>query len=186
MINELEELLPEIQEDVSKTLREESFETWGSLIINKRKPHTYRVFKNFGEHRVCLHKFKPCDPKDCFLHPHPWPGAFLMLGGEYIHRIGYTPDLEQGDPIMLYEEFVRPYTIYQITNKQTWHSVQPTINSYTVMLNGEPWDEPHGKTRTTKGKDLDVMTNEELKNHLSSFWTLFRNYFDQMPSIWRA
>src|ERR1044072_4917851 len=72
---------------------------WDSLIINRRKPHTYRIFTNFeildydgtlNTYRVCLHKFDPCNTEEAFAHPHPWPGAFCILKGKYKMNIGYS------------------------------------------------------------------------------------------------
>jgi hypothetical protein len=146
MIEQLKELMPAILESIDN-------DDWDSLVINRRKPHTYRMFKNFGELRACLHVFDPCDPEDAFAHPHPWPGAFLILAGEYIHTVGYSLDLKS-PPTFLYREVVRPFTMYEITHKQTWHTVQPTQRTYTVMINGPAWD-GHSETRTTKGKDLE-------------------------------
>lgn len=168
MIQELQELLPEIHNRIRNY-------DWDSLVINRRKPHTYRAFMYLGNRRVCLHRFDPCEPEDCFLHPHPWPGAFLMLAGEYVHNIGYSPSLE-AKPLMLYKEIVRPYTAYEIANPQTWHSVQPLVTSYTIMLNGEPWEIQHSETRTTKGKDLDEMNQQQLDEHLNIFDSLLSRY----------
>ena len=168
MIQELHDLLPQIQARIRNY-------DWDSLVINKRKPHTYRAFMSLGERRVCLHRFDPCEPDECFRHPHPWPGSFLMLAGEYVHRIGYSTSLET-EPVMLYKEIVRPYTTYEITHRQTWHSVQPLQTSYTIMLNGEPWEVAHSDTRTTKGKDLESMDKEQLKNHLTLFDAMLTNY----------
>jgi len=170
-----------VHEDIKKSLENNDFDRWKSLKITKRKPHTFRVFTEYPNAaginiRVCLHKFERCGEHEPFWHPHPWPGSFLMLDGAYVHKIGYTPDLESGEPIQLCEELVRPYTMYSITNKQTWHCVQPLTTSYTIMINGEPWEDSHSHTRTTKGKDLETMADDELKVHLSIFDLLIRQY----------
>lgn len=169
MIQLLEKLLLKIKHDIIT-------EEWDSLIVNRRKPHTYRVFRQFGEHRVCLHRFDPCGPDDCLAHPHPWPGAFLMLKGEYVHKIGYSDSLGT-DPTFVFTEIVRPYSMYEIIHPQTWHSVQPLQTTYTIMINGSPWDAQHAATRTTKGKDLDRMSQEDLATHLKTFANLLDGYF---------
>ena len=56
---------------------------WDSLIINRRKPHTYRIFTQYADLRLCLHKFDMCDEGEAFSHPHPWPAAFMVLKGKY-------------------------------------------------------------------------------------------------------
>jgi hypothetical protein len=162
MIERLQELIPEILEALDKP------EEWDSLIINKRKPHTYRVFRQFGKERVCLHGFSPCTNEECFAHPHPWPGAFLMLKGSYIHRVGVSGDLQM-EPGLLYREIIRPYSTYEILDRRIWHSVQPLEWTETIMVNGEPWENPHANVRTTKGKDLERMTPDQVQEHFARF-----------------
>ena len=150
---------------------------WESLVINRRKPHTYRVFRNIDGYRVCLHRFEPCDDNEAFPHPHPWPGAFLLLEGEYVHTVGGSVDLKS-EPEYFLREIVRPYSTYEIINKQTWHRVQPIKTTYTVMINGEPWKESHSETRTTKGKDLESMERDDLVKHLNKFRVLLKEYLE--------
>ena len=100
-----------------------------------------------------------------------------MLSGEYVHKIGMSPTLD-AEPEFFYREIVRPYTIYEITNKKTWHSVQPLERSYTIMLNGPPWTDPHHETRTTRGKDLDQMKPQALSDHLDTFKQLLNDYLE--------
>lgn len=169
MIDTLLGLLPEIRKQTAHV------EEWDSLIITRRKPHTYRVFRRFGEYRVCLHRFEPCGPDECFAHPHPWPGAFLMLEGEYVHRVGYSNSLES-EPTFLFTERVRPYSAYEIVDRQTWHSIQPLKTTWTVMVNGAPWKIQHAETRTPKGKDLERMDQKMLREHLSVFSTRIGAY----------
>jgi hypothetical protein len=169
-MNRLEEMLPEIQECLQKP------DEWDSLIINRRRPFTWRAFRQFGENRVCVHMFEACEPHEAFAHPHPWPGAFLLLKGEYIHRVGYSKDRES-EPEFLFSERVRPYSMYEITNQLTWHSVQPLRETWTIMLNGKPWDDSHSQTRTTKGKDLESMNAEELQRHLRCGYHMLQGYF---------
>ncbi len=54
---------------------------WGSLVINRRKPFTYRAFTTWRGYRVCLHRFESCDEEEAVLHPHAWPGAFAIVQG---------------------------------------------------------------------------------------------------------
>lgn len=171
MIETLHELIPEIRKSLNNP------QDWDSLIVNRRKPWTYRVFRKFGDLRVCLHAFDPCSSDESFPHPHPWPGAFLMLKGSYIHQIGFSPDLVS-QPTFCFREIVRPFSTYEILDQRLWHSVQPLERTYTIMVNGDPWKDAHKEVRTTKGKDLDKMTQDELKEHLVEFDDLLSNYCD--------
>lgn len=151
---------------------------WTSLIVNRRKPWTYRASSNF-EHegrkfRVCLHRFEVCDEEESFLHPHPWPGAFAIIQGSYIMGVGYSKDrLSKPDEVV--KTVLAPGSRYAITNPLTWHSVTPLEECYTVMVNGEPWNTEtmaHSEVRTTKGKDLDQMSAQDLDAHFAAFWKL--------------
>ena len=178
MIETLQRLIPEIFHSLGDV------QGWDSLVINRRKPWTYRVFRQFGDYRVCLHAFDECMTEEAFAHPHPWPGAFLMLRGSYIHNIGFSPDL-QSQPTFHFKEIVRPYSTYEITDRRTWHTVQPLERTYTVMVNGKPWDDAHADVRTTKGKDLDKMQPDELREHLREFLVLLNRYMFTMPTFYQ-
>ena len=172
MLDQLLNIIPQVIDSLDS---KDGWKEWDSLIINRRKPHTYRMFRKFGDLRVCLHKFEPCEAEDAFAHPHPWPGAFLVLRGQYIQNIGYSESLES-DPVFFYKEVVRANTMYEIVNPKTWHSVQPLETTYTIMVNGEPWEEQHSQTRTTKGKDLEKMNNHDLIKHLLTFSCYLSQY----------
>ena len=184
MIDELQALLPEVHSCIRDSL-EKWEDQWDSLVINKRKPHTHRVHRMFGNRRVCLHRFSPCEDEDVFSHPHGWPAAFLVLKGEYIHTLGCSNTLSGDDahaePRFIYREVVRPYSMYEIVNPFTWHRVQPTETTYTIMMNGAEFEHKHEQTRTTKGKDLDKMEVHYLMNHLTMFDVLLTEYLRKHP-----
>ncbi len=146
---------------------------WDSLIVNRRKPHTYRVFTQIDEFRICLHKFDICDLQESFEHPHPWPGAFVVMEGSYQMKIGYSFDRES-DPVQVADFVMKKGSMYEITNPLTWHAVTPLETTYTIMINGPAWtsDVAHSKVRTTKGKDLEKMPLIELNEHLNKFIAL--------------
>lgn len=167
MINKLLELLPAIHNSLLDD------EEWDSLVINRRKPVTHRLFRQFGEYRVCLHEFTPCTKVESFPHPHPWPGAFLVLHGGYWQDIGLSED-RFTEPEFHYTELVKPGSMYEITDPMTWHRITPIQTTYTVMLNGEPFSNPHTEVRTTKGKDLDKIKGAELRLLKTGFRNLIR------------
>lgn len=164
MIQALKELIPKLEPMMYKT------DGWDSLIINRRKPHTYRAFRQLDNGmRLCIHRFEPCSNAEAFRHPHPWPGAFLVIGGRYVQHVWLAKDKDDKEPERVMEMALSRGALYEISKPMVWHSVQPLTTSWTIMLNGEPWDEPtrHSETRTTKGKDLDSMDIHQLGNHLS-------------------
>jgi len=149
---------------------------WDSLIVNRRKPTTYRVFRYRADGvRICLHKFDPCDQREAYPHPHPWPGAFALLQGAYRMWVGFTPDLESREPITVTETILTAGSRYEIIEPRTWHSVTPLEECWTVMVNGSPWrEQAHVRAPTTTGKDLDKMPPDELAAHLAKFRELIK------------
>lgn len=145
---------------------------WKSVIINKRKPHTYRVWTMLPDgNRVCLHRFDKCDETESFAHPHGWPAEFLVLEGRYLEQVWYT----QRKPIE-FHPYVTPvvesiYTAgswHRIDNSWTWHKITPlTDQVWTIMINEKPYSNPLDSVKTTAGKDLLQMTPIELEDHLS-------------------
>lgn len=159
-------------------------ERWDSLLINRRKPHTYRVFTEFKDPdpeynglRICLHKFDACATHEAFEHPHPWPGAFVILDGSYKMRFGQSVD-RFSKPIHMETIKLTKYSMYDITDPLTWHSVIPLRETYTIMVNDKPWsaDVAHTEVRTTKGKDLDKMPDQELREFLWHFQGLLKQW----------
>jgi len=153
---------------------------WDSLLINRRKPWTWRVFADLGDgYRVCLHRFEPCHTHEAFEHPHPWPGAFMLLSGAYKMRVLKSAD-RTSKPFPVAEFVLRAGSAYEITEPTTWHSVIPLETTYTVMVNGPPWpaDYAHVDVRTTKGKDLEKLSEEELAIHLADFRELVSAYLE--------
>ncbi len=166
-LNEVLKILPPLLDDKSK---------WDSLIVNRRKPWTYRVHTQLDDVRVCLHRFETCDEDESFFHPHPWPGAFLILSGGYLMGVGYSQSrIEKPERVMTLN--LSKWCSYEIVEPNTWHSVNPSGETYSVMVNGLPWGErAHKDVRTTKGKDLDKMSDVDLQAHLDKFKALVGEY----------
>lgn len=149
---------------------------WDSLLINKRKPHTYRIFTTLAipsypgvkSVRICLHKFDACSDSESFIHPHAWPAAFKVLKGGYRMKIGASETLFDC-PIEFHTFDLRAGSSYEMVRTNEWHSITPLEETYTVMVNGENYEKPHSEVRTTKGKDLDKMKLSEVCDTLRLF-----------------
>lgn len=150
---------------------------WESLVINKRNPHTYRVFTYWRQYRIALHKFDVINGDPAFDHPHPWPGAFAILKGAYRMRLGRSED-RFSLPVPVSDVVLGAGSSYEITDPLVWHSVTPLMPTYTIMLNGEPFDddEVHTQVRTTKGKDLEKLTDAKMTQHKNAFIRYIDNY----------
>jgi hypothetical protein len=175
MLGKLEQI---VKNDLPRFLA--STAGWDSLIINRRKPVTHRVFRQIGDMRLCLHHFEKCSPDEAFLHPHPWPAAFLVVDGSYWMDINWSLNRQDApqlvDPITggCFSKFLLTRgSCYEISSPLTWHSVTPANDGgvWTVMLNDAPWlpEVAHTQVRTTKGKDLDTMSENELALFLMNF-----------------
>ena len=155
-------------------------EVWDSLIVNRRKPFTYRVFTQLHDGiRICLHKFDSCFVDEAFDHPHPWEGAFIVLKGRYEMNVAYScGGREDNRPDNVAKFIMGKFSSYEITNPLTWHSVVPLETTWTVMINGKAWDEDfaHSAVRRTKGKDLDKMPQDDLADHLVKFRSLLEDF----------
>lgn len=169
MILELKNMLPVIKNLCSYE------DIWDSLIINRRKPHTTRVFTQLNEYRICLHRFEAASKSDCFAHPHGWPSAVLILDGAYWQEIGISKDLHS-EPEWIYEENLQDGSSYSISNNRVWHKVVPYRTTYTIMINGKPFEEQHDEVRTTKGKDLEKLDKNAKLAFLSKFETLITKF----------
>jgi hypothetical protein len=173
-IDKLNYSIPVVKNWIDDSLEFNSFRLWNSLIINRRKPHTYRVFAMLGDCRICLHRFEPCSEAEAFIHPHPWPAAFKILGGSYRQWVGRSNSLQDA-PDEVMDSVLHKDSMYEITDPLIWHSVEPLETSYTIMLNGPVWEVQHKETRTTKGKDLESMNEEDLRDHLKVFQALLKD-----------
>lgn len=172
MLDQLNDALKMLPELLTKV------DIWKSLIIDRRKPITHRVFTMIGDNRLCLHRFEQFDEtaEEAFFHPHPWPGAFKIIQGAYRMDVGHTDSrhddfFENGGYISCTMELTKG-SAYEIVEPLVWHRITPiTPVVYTIMMNGTPWskDEAHAKVRTTAGKDLKQMSPEQLKAHLDFF-----------------
>jgi len=162
-LNEILEKLPSLLDSA----------VWDSLIVNRRKPHTYRIWTKLGDLRVCLHKFDVCDTNESFFHPHPWPAAFKILQGKYYMRIGHSLT-QTSEPFEVAPFIMFQGSSYAITDPLTWHSVSPIETTFTVMVNDKPFENPHKEVRRTAGKDLEKMTDEEVKESLEYFRKLLK------------
>lgn len=165
-------------------------ERWDSLIVNLRKPHTYRVWTMEGDLRICLHRFELCDSEEAFAHPHPWPAAFKVLEGHYRQTIWTSATLDSDKGRRPVADMVAgPGFEYSIESPLTWHNVQPIevdghkshravgifpTSAFSVMVNSAPWPKGgmHVQAPTTAGKDLDRMSQGDLENHLGVFGEL--------------
>jgi hypothetical protein len=114
---------------------------WQSLDIDYHPPFVERVWRQWGEFRIALHRIHPCSSAEALFHPHPWPSAMRILSGTYEMAVGYGA----GDtPPPIAARFVASGADmdvrYEMTDPDAWHYVRPIGEpTYSVMLTGRPW-----------------------------------------------
>ena len=161
----LKDMIPVVKTRINNSFSTGDYSMWDSMVIDRRKPHTYRAFTQIDNYRVCLHRFMPCSEEEAFAHPHPWPAVFMVLEGEYRHIVGVADDFD-ADPVLMDDRVMTAGDYCSITNPLIFHSVQPLTQTFTIMVNGPEWEQQHSQTRRTKGKDLKSFTGDQLRNHL--------------------
>lgn len=143
-------LLPEVRRDLGQP------ERWLHLAVTYELPHVDRLWRQYGEHRILLHRIHALPfGAEAMWHPHEWPSAVLIVRGGYHMSIAGTrlrevQEIVEGDsePITSYKQ-VRDRVLadvelvagssYEMTNRDAWHVVRPQELTWSVMLTGPRW-----------------------------------------------
>jgi hypothetical protein len=141
---------------------------WNSLKIDYHAPFVDRVWRNWGEYRVSLHRIHPCAPEDALFHPHPWPSAMRVHSGTYEMAVGHGA----GDarPPLAVRLVASGAMEYEMTDPDAWHYVRPIGGvAITVMVTGRPW------TRSAPRSDapLQPLPAEDVADLLQHYRTLY-------------
>ncbi len=136
------EILASAEKALPKMLRDES--GWNSLYIDYYPPIVERLWRQWGDYRISLHRIHPCKPGESLLHPHTWPSAMRILSGKYRMEIGYSTT-DEGPPAAATLELAAD-SAYEMIEPHGWHSVRPLDGpSLSIMVSGKPWNRnyPH-------------------------------------------
>lgn len=136
---------------------------WSTLDINYEKPHVQRVWRAVGDFRVSLHRIFPCEPHECFFHPHPWPSALKIEDGRYQMSIGYGAGLKPKTNIT---KLILPAgSYYEMTDFDSWHSVRPLDRPVmSLMITGKPWKREMPKSDSIQLSCLTDETRDDIMN----------------------
>lgn len=139
-------------------------EGWNSLYINYHHPYVERVWRQWGNYRICCHRIHPCPAGERPLfHPHPWPAAIRLIEGQYESAIGYSRD-EQPPPYVATAVLAAP-SMYEMCHPNGWHYVNPMRQpALSLMVTGKPWSE-----KATHQPDLGPLTDEVKLSILTQF-----------------
>lgn len=148
---EIEKLLPKLLNDKSE---------WKSLYVDYHKPFVKRLYRQFGENRIYLHKILPCEKEESLLHPHPWPSAMKVIQGTYQMGVGYSET--NIEPVIASTLILPENSYYEMIEPHAWHYVRPLGQaSYSLMITGTPWHRNSPKS-TYPLRELDEAEKEDL------------------------
>ena len=124
---------------------------WNSVDINYHPPFVDRLWRQWKQYRIYLHRIYPCEPEQALFHPHPWPSAMHILQGTYEMAIGYGKG-DEVPPVAARIVTSSPFR-YEMIDPDAWHYVRPIgVPAWTVMVTGLPWDRE--APRSEKKHDL--------------------------------
>lgn len=130
-------VLHQVEKALPNLLRDESI--WKSVRVDYHPPIVDRVWTQFDNCRINLHKIYPCEQGQALFHPHPWPSAMRILSGRYSMLAGYGKG-EFAPPVAT-KLILNAPDEYEMTDPDSWHSVTPLDNpSYSLLVTGPPWD----------------------------------------------
>ena len=129
-LRDVEKALPDLLRDAN---------AWKSVYVDYHPPIVERLWLNWGEFRIYLHRIHPCAQGEALFHPHPWPSAMRILSGEYEMAVGYGKG-EVAPPIAALMLAAGDFR-YEMTDPDAWHYVrsigEPTLS---LMVTGNPTD----------------------------------------------
>eukprot|EP00808_Paulinella_micropora_P016115 g63865.t1 len=153
-----------------KLLREHP-STWQSLDVLYHPPRVERVWRQWGDYRLCLHIIHSCTNQEALFHPHPWPSAMRILQGQYSMSVGYGAGTQP--PAQTQTKVHRAGQQYAMEDPDEWHSVWPDDQVATVMLSGKPWQRAMPEY-PTPGKNVTLSSErkDEILKLFQSFYPL--------------
>lgn len=136
-------------------------EIWQSLFINYEKPYVERLWCNWKEYRLNLHRISPCEESESFFHPHPWPSAMKIVKGIYRMSVGHGSGLIA--PPVAWTFNLSANSAYEMIDLDSWHSVQPIGGPvWSIMLTGKPWGRLMPKSDNIRLTSLSEYKTQEM------------------------
>ena len=154
-LHQVEDQLPEMLQDRLK---------WNSLFVDYHPPVVERLWREWNDFRIYLHRIHPCEPDQALFHPHPWPSAMRVLDGKYEMAVGYGTG--EKEPPIAARIIMGAGSEYEMTDSDGWHYVRPIGNpTMSLMIAGKPWDHPSPKS----DKVLNPLGEEQKEEILKFF-----------------
>ena len=146
---EAERLLPEMLKDES---------AWIGVYADSERPVLSRLWRQWGENRIYLHAFDPCEAHEAFAHKHPWKFAIRIVDGIYEMTVGATSDPMIVLPVAARMIFTAG-SVYEMCDEDAFHAARPIGGrSHSLMVAGPKlWD----KNRVRANKIVRALTPPE-------------------------
>lgn len=155
----LHSLLPQVREDLNIPQK------WMYKEITYEYPHVTRVWKQYGENRILLHKLDPIPVgNEPYRHSHPWPSVVEVWEGRY--KMGILNADEPKSSEVVIE--LGPTNSYSMTNPKSWHYVDPLQITYSIMLIGPPY--PNSDPFVPKNSGLSLPSSDlKVRNYIDGW-----------------
>ncbi|WAS95173.1 hypothetical protein [Nannocystis punicea] len=129
--------LARVESELPALLRRDG---WHSMHITYHPPEVERLWRQWGDLRINLHRIMPTAAStEVLFHPHPWPSIIKLLSGRYRMTVGHGPGVAAPPVAMRLE--LAPGSVYEMGEPDGWHAVAPLGEpSLSLMLTGKPWD----------------------------------------------
>lgn len=168
-------ILAQVEDELPDLL---NLEDWNSTHVTYQPPEVHRLWRQWGDYRIFLHKILPSTSgKESLYHPHPWPSVVKVVDcyGQYKMGVGYGPGLQE--PPLAATIWARPGVVYEMMDPNGWHFVEMSAHSYSIMITGKPWGREMPHSDHPKQGPLSPEMVEALKEK-------FANYYPQPVQIW--
>lgn len=139
-------------------------EGWDSKVIDYTPPLVDRLYRQWGDYRISLHRIHPCEVDQAFLHPHPWPAAFRVFG-EY--EVGFGYSATNDPPEITHTIRTSPGLAYEMTHPHAWHYVAPTQRPVlTIMVTGPLWGREAPRTADAPFSPMLPVERDRLRQEI--------------------
>jgi len=148
--------LPHLLKDISR---------WSSKLVDYETPVVERIWTEYKNCRLALHKIHPCSTP--LKHVHPWPAAVKVLSGKYEMEMGLVHPGEYGqwDYSLIGSFIMGTGSEYDLLAKGAWHSVNPIdTHSISLMVMGKPWEPHPSMLEQPKPGTLKELTVEQIQS----------------------